>query len=122
MNDRAERINGWFAMIGVVAAMGAYALTGQVIPGVWWVPNKISICTYPHSKYEWGFFYCMPRNELSKEEIKCYVEKLKIELYNEGYTSDPKELAHKYLNQVLDKIQEYYRWSIIFLRFILWSL
>jgi hypothetical protein len=51
----------------------------------------------------------MPRNEFSKEEIKCYVEKLKIELYNEGYTSDPKGLAHKYLNQVLDKIQEYYR-------------
>ena len=35
MNERAERINGWFAMIGVIAAMGAYALTGQVIPGVW---------------------------------------------------------------------------------------
>ena len=51
----------------------------------------------------------MPRNELSKEEIKCYVEKLKVKLYNEGYTSDPKGLAHKYLNQVLDKIQEYYR-------------
>jgi len=57
------------------------------------------------------FFSFMPRNELSKEEIKCYVEKLKVELYNEkiGYTSDPKGLAHKYLNQVLDKIQEYYR-------------
>jgi hypothetical protein len=23
-------------MIGVVAAMGAYALTGQIIPGIWW--------------------------------------------------------------------------------------
>ena len=35
MNERAERINGWFAMIGVIADMGSYALTGQVIPGVW---------------------------------------------------------------------------------------
>jgi hypothetical protein len=35
MNERAERINGWFAMIGIVAAIGAYALTGQVIPGIW---------------------------------------------------------------------------------------
>jgi hypothetical protein len=35
MNERAERINGWFAMIGVMAAMGSYALTGQIIPGVW---------------------------------------------------------------------------------------
>lgn len=32
--DKAERINGWFAMIGIVAAIGAYALTGQIIPGV----------------------------------------------------------------------------------------
>jgi hypothetical protein len=35
MNEQAERINGWFAMIGIVAAIGAYALTGQVIPGIW---------------------------------------------------------------------------------------
>jgi hypothetical protein len=53
----------------------------------------------------------MPRNEFSKQEIKCHVEKLKNQLHKEqiGYTSDPKGLAHKYLNQVLDKIQEYYR-------------
>jgi len=35
MNENAERINGWAAMLGVVAAIGAYALTGQIIPGVW---------------------------------------------------------------------------------------
>ena len=35
MNERAERINGLAAMIGVIAAMGAYAVTGQIIPGVW---------------------------------------------------------------------------------------
>jgi hypothetical protein len=35
MNEQAERINGWFAMIGIVAVIGAYALTGQVIPGIW---------------------------------------------------------------------------------------
>jgi len=34
-NEKAERINGLLAMIGVMAAMGSYALTGQVIPGVW---------------------------------------------------------------------------------------
>jgi len=34
MNERAERINGWAAMLGIVAAMGAYAVTGQVIPGI----------------------------------------------------------------------------------------
>ena len=38
----------------------------------------------------------------------------KNELYEEniGYTSDPKGLAHKYLNKVLDKIEEYARWAI----------
>jgi len=35
MNERAERINGWAAMIGIVAAMGSYAATGQIIPGIW---------------------------------------------------------------------------------------
>jgi hypothetical protein len=32
--ERAERINGWAAMIGIVAAMGSYLITGQIIPGV----------------------------------------------------------------------------------------
>ena len=35
MNEKAERINGLSAMIGIIAALGAYALTGQIIPGVW---------------------------------------------------------------------------------------
>jgi len=35
MNEKAERINGWAAMIGVIAAIGSYALTGQLIPGIW---------------------------------------------------------------------------------------
>jgi len=35
MNQNAERINGWAAMLGVVAAIGAYALTGDLIPGIW---------------------------------------------------------------------------------------
>lgn len=32
--ERAERLNGLFAMIGIVAAMGTYAFTGQIIPGI----------------------------------------------------------------------------------------
>lgn len=30
----AERINGWAAMLGFFAAVGAYLTTGQIIPGV----------------------------------------------------------------------------------------
>jgi hypothetical protein len=32
--EKAERINGWAAMIGFVAAVGSYLATGQIIPGV----------------------------------------------------------------------------------------
>ena len=30
----AERFNGWAAMLGFVAAVGAYATTGNIIPGI----------------------------------------------------------------------------------------
>ena len=30
----AEQLNGRFAMLGVIAAVGAYLTTGQIIPGV----------------------------------------------------------------------------------------
>jgi len=33
-NERAELLNGRLAMLGVIAAIGAYAVTGQLIPGV----------------------------------------------------------------------------------------
>ena len=34
MTPEAERFNGWAAMLGFVAALGAYATTGQIIPGI----------------------------------------------------------------------------------------
>lgn len=34
-NERAELLNGRLAMLGFVAAIGAYALTGKIIPGIW---------------------------------------------------------------------------------------
>jgi hypothetical protein len=34
-NERAEKLNGRLAMLGVIAALGAYAVTGQIIPGIW---------------------------------------------------------------------------------------
>ena len=34
-NEKAEQLNGRLAMLGVIAALGAYAVTGQLIPGVW---------------------------------------------------------------------------------------
>ena len=33
-NEIAEKLNGRLAMLGVIAAIGAYATTGQLIPGV----------------------------------------------------------------------------------------
>ena len=29
----AEKINGRFAMLGIIAGLGAYVTTGQIIPG-----------------------------------------------------------------------------------------
>ena len=34
MTPEAETFNGWAAMLGFVAAVGAYATTGQIIPGI----------------------------------------------------------------------------------------
>lgn len=33
-NERAEMLNGRLAMLGVIAAIGAYCVSGQLIPGV----------------------------------------------------------------------------------------
>ena len=38
MTPEAERFNGWAAMLGFVAAVGAYVTTGQIIPG-WFQDN-----------------------------------------------------------------------------------
>ncbi len=34
VTPEAEKFNGWAAMIGFLAAFGAYATTGQIIPGI----------------------------------------------------------------------------------------
>jgi ribosomal protein S20 len=50
----------------------------------------------------------MPRNEMNKDELKCYVLKLKHQIDSDlGWYPGEKDVAQKYLNKVLDKIQEY---------------
>ena len=44
MTPEAERFNGWAAMLGFVAAVGAFVTTGQIIPR--WFLWKI---THPKS-------------------------------------------------------------------------
>jgi hypothetical protein len=34
-NEKNEKLNGRAAMIGIVAAIGAYLVSGQIIPGIW---------------------------------------------------------------------------------------
>lgn len=51
----------------------------------------------------------MPRGQLTKDIIKCEILKIKTELDQEGWSSDTKGIAHKYLNKVLDKLNEYAR-------------
>ena len=33
-NEKAEQLNGRLAMLGVIAAIGAYCVSGQLIPGM----------------------------------------------------------------------------------------
>ena len=33
--NKAEKWNGRVAMLGIVAALGAYLITGQIIPSIW---------------------------------------------------------------------------------------
>ena len=65
----------------------------------------VIIPTRPLHNVEGLFF--MPRNELTKDQIKCDVLKLKKNLQQEPYSDGIKFLADKYLNKVLDKIEEY---------------
>ena len=52
-------------------------------------------------------FLYMPRGQLTKEELKVHILKLKSQIdSDEGYPGE-KAIAHKYLNKVLDKINEY---------------
>ena len=34
MTEKAEKLNGWAAMLGFVVLVGTYATTGQIIPGI----------------------------------------------------------------------------------------
>ena len=52
----------------------------------------------------------MPRGQLTKDQIKCDVLKIKRELNNEIDSYEAKLLAHKYLDKVLAKIEEYRYW------------
>ena len=51
----------------------------------------------------------MPKNQLEKEEFRVRVLKLKNEVDNESSSvwKGDRDLAHKYLNKVLNIINEY---------------
>jgi len=50
----------------------------------------------------------MPRNQITKDDIKYLILKQKHKLNNQPYfTSDPKTFANKHLNELLDKIEEF---------------
>jgi hypothetical protein len=51
----------------------------------------------------------MPRNQLTRDEVKARIERLKNDLHYEEhrYDDEARGLAHKYLNKVLDLLDEY---------------
>ena len=51
--------------------------------------------------------FFMPRNKINKDEMKCYILKLKHQIDSDNGYPGEKEIAQKYLNKVLDKLEEY---------------
>jgi hypothetical protein len=50
----------------------------------------------------------MPKNFVTKEEIKCRVLKLKYEVdWEHSKTQGERDMAHRYLNYVLRALEEY---------------
>ena len=49
-NEKAEMLNGRVAMLGVIAAIGAYAVTGQLIPGIFWLGRWVLLWTHYQRK------------------------------------------------------------------------
>ena len=65
----------------------------------------VGICTQIE---ESNLLFFMPKNQITRDEIKVRVLKLKAKLQDDPrWYSNPKELADKYLNEVLDIIDEY---------------
>jgi len=53
-------------------------------------------------------FFIVSKNQLTKDEFRVRVLKLKAQLEDDPtWHSNPKDLTHKYLNKVLDIIDEY---------------
>jgi hypothetical protein len=48
----------------------------------------------------------MPSNHITKDEIKCWILKLKHRLHEEE-SGNSKDIADRYLNYTLEKIEEY---------------
>jgi len=51
----------------------------------------------------------MPKNRLTKDEIRAFIleQKNKLDQENIGYAPDPKGIAHRYINIILDRVEEY---------------
>ena len=50
----------------------------------------------------------MPRNNITKDEMKVLILKQKHKLQEEPYyISDPKAIANKHFNELLDRLEEF---------------
>jgi hypothetical protein len=49
----------------------------------------------------------MSKNQITKDELKVRVLKLITKLYNDQLSIESKELVNKYLNEVINIIDEY---------------
>ena len=80
MTPDAEKFNGWAAMIGFVAAFGAYATTGQIIPGIFW---KMTTSTPSLTTKK-----ALVVTEYGKQNMFAYESPMQ---FDENYTNYPEE-------------------------------
>ena len=68
MTPEAERFNGWAAMLGFVAAVGAYVTTGQIIPGWFQVLKSLNFIIFLIKLFD----YQSPQLVIKKTNNNCW--------------------------------------------------
>ena len=71
------------------------------------IPLQIPAQNLRNSLHIVESFFIMPRGQINKDEMKCHVLKLKHQIDSDDAFPGEKDIAQKYLNLVLDKIDEY---------------
>ena len=80
MTPEAERFNGWAAMLGFVAAVGAYVTTGQIIPGWFQIDLNITPISFSRNIYYSGTNSSLFSSKLNNSNFLKLISKTNYQL------------------------------------------